>query len=179
MAFEYDAPVLRMRDIDSEQARHLLGLFALQLNILADGATIPGSFWGECEAGLIGSEVFVRSDTPVHSLLHEACHLMIIVPEKRALVHTDASDSEAEEDATCYLQLLLADYLSGFGFARACKDMDCWGYTFRLSSAQAWFESDAEDAVEFLIARGLIDFNQHIPALQHLPKTPINSSLSL
>ena len=32
-------------------------------------------------------------------------------------------------------------------------DMDAWGYTFRLGSAHAWFEHDAEDAREFLHAR--------------------------
>src|SRR5690606_36005409 len=42
-------------------------------------------------------------DTPVHSMLHEACHLIVLPPERRAAVHTDATDSVAEEDATCYL----------------------------------------------------------------------------
>jgi len=34
--------------------------------------------------------------------------------------------------------------------------MDAWGYSFRLGSAQAWFEQDAEDARSFLVARGLL-----------------------
>jgi hypothetical protein len=38
-------------------------------------------------------------------------------------------------------------------------DMDAWGYSFRLGSARAWFERDAEDARDWLIARGLIDSN--------------------
>jgi hypothetical protein len=37
------------------------------------------------------------------------------------------------------------------------EDMDAWGYTFRLASARAWFESDAEDALAFLFERGLIE----------------------
>jgi hypothetical protein len=156
MAFEAEAAVVRLRDIDLGQARLLLGLFSLQLQQVADGAPIPGSYWGECEAGLIGSTVYARGDTPVHSLLHESCHLMVMPAERRAAVHTDASDSIAEEDATCYLQLLLADRLDGFGFERACADMDLWGYSFRLGSAKAWFLHDAEDAKAFLAERGLL-----------------------
>lgn len=155
MGFEADAPVVRLRDIDIEQVRQLLGLFSLQLSMVADATPIPGSYWGECEAGLIGSNVFARTDTPVHSLLHESCHLIVLPPERRAAVHTDASDSIAEEDATCYLQLLLAERIDGFGFERACADMDLWGYSFRLGSAKAWFLHDAEDASAFLAERGL------------------------
>ena len=156
MGFEADAAVVRLRDIAIEQARQLLGLFDLELVMIADGEAIPGSYWGECEAGLIGNRVYARADTPVHSLLHEACHLIVLPPEKRAVVHTDASDSVLEEDATCYLQLLLAERITGFGFARACTDMDTWGYSFRLGSARAWFEQDAEDARNFLKERGIL-----------------------
>jgi hypothetical protein len=156
MGFEADAAVVRLRDIAIEQARQLLGLFDLELVMIADDETIPGSYWGECEAGLIGNCVYARTDTPLHSLLHEACHLMVLPPEKRAAVHTDASDSVLEEDATCYLQLVLADRITGFGFERACVDMDAWGYSFRLGSARAWFEQDAEDARGFLYDRGIL-----------------------
>ncbi|MEY3371793.1 MAG: hypothetical protein RLZZ537_261, partial [Pseudomonadota bacterium] len=156
MGFEADAAVVRLRDIAIEQARQLLGLFDLELVMIADDEAIPGSYWGECEAGLIGNRVYARADTPVHSLLHEACHLIVLPPEKRAVVHTDASDSVLEEDATCYLQLLLAERITGFGFARACTDMDTWGYSFRLGSARAWFEQDADDARTFLHERGIL-----------------------
>lgn len=127
----------------------------LQLHAVADGDAIPGSYWGECEAGLIGSTVYARADTPLHSLLHEACHLIVLPPERRAMVHTDATDSVPEEDAACYLQILLADELPGVGRERLMADMDAWGYTFRLGSARAWFDHDAEDARAFLVARGL------------------------
>jgi hypothetical protein len=153
---EADAAVVRLRDIPIEQARQVLGLFDLELVMIADGEAIPGSYWGECEAGLIGNRVYARADTPVHSLLHEACHLIVLSPEKRAVVHTDASDSVLEEDATCYLQLALADRITGFGFARACTDMDTWGYSFRLGSTRAWFEQDADDARTFLHERGIL-----------------------
>ena len=36
-------------------------------------------------------------------------------------------------------------------------DMDRWGYTFRLGSAKAWFENDAEDAYQWLIDHNIID----------------------
>ncbi|MEQ1514466.1 MAG: hypothetical protein ABL934_17555 [Lysobacteraceae bacterium] len=147
-----DPDVLTLGEIDLAEAIALLARYSLHFELIDDGAPIPGSFWGEREAGVIGSTVYARRDTPVHSLLHEACHLIVIPPELRARVHTDASDSQFEEDATCYLQLLLADELQGFGIERAFADMDAWGYTFRLGSAKAWFEHDAEDAAAFLQA---------------------------
>ena len=61
-----------------------------------------------------------------------------------------------EEDAACYLQILLADHLPGVGRDRLMADMDAWGYSFRLGSARAWFETDAEDARAFLAERGLV-----------------------
>src|SRR5207342_2974732 len=121
------------------------------------GEPIPGSYWGESEAGLIGHAIHARADTPVHSLLHEAAHLIVLPEEKRALVHTDATDSVAEEDAVCVLQALLGDALPGVGRERIWADMDAWGYTFRLGSARAYFEQDADAAFAFLIERGLID----------------------
>jgi hypothetical protein len=35
-------------------------------------------------------------------------------------------------------------------------DMDTWGYSFRLGSAQSWFEQDAEDARIWLLQHALI-----------------------
>ena len=148
--------VLRVRDLPPGAADALLASHGLQLHFVGDDAPIPGSFWGEPEAGIIGSTVYVRGDTPVHSMLHEACHLLVLPPERRAAVHTDATDSVAEEDATCYLQIVLADALPGVGRDRLMADMDAWGYTFRLGSARAWFEHDAADARDWLIARDLL-----------------------
>ena len=126
------------------------------LERVADGAPIPGSYWGEPEAGVIGNTVYARADTPLHSLLHESCHLIVLPPARRAQVHTDATDSVAEEDATCYLQIVLAEALPGVGSARLMRDMDAWGYSFRLGSTRAWFENDAEDARAWLAARDLL-----------------------
>jgi hypothetical protein len=149
------AGVLRVGDADFGALSALLAEFGLELHRVGDGEKIPGSFWGEPEAGVIASNVYARGDTPVHSLLHEACHLIVLPPERRARVHTDASDSDIEEDATCCLQIVLADRLPGVGGARLMADMDAWGYSFRLGSARAWFERDAEDAKAFLRERGL------------------------
>lgn len=150
------APVLTLAEIGVGAPAALLARHGLALVQVPDGEPIPGSYWGECEAGLIGSTVYARSDTPVHSLLHEACHLLVMPPERRAAVHTDATDSVPEEDAACCLQILLADQLPGVGRDRLMADMDAWGYSFRLGSARAWFEHDAEDARAFLAARALL-----------------------
>ncbi len=152
-----EAPaILELADIGFDAARALLARHGLELAEVADGEPIPGSYWGEPEAGIIAHTVHARADTPVHSLLHEACHLIVAPAEKRASIHTDASDSQAEEDATCYLQILLADELPGVGSARLMRDMDAWGYTYRLGSTRAWFEHDADDARAWLAERGLI-----------------------
>jgi hypothetical protein len=147
--------VLTLADIDAGAVRALLEGYGLRLVAVDAGADIPGSYWGNPEAGLIGHEVYARPDPPVHSLLHEAAHLLVMPAERRHNVHTDASDCQQEEDATCALQILLADSLPGVGRERLMADMDAWGYSFRLGSARAWFEADAEDALAFLAARGL------------------------
>ena len=145
--------VLCLADIGFEPLATLLAGFGLELLMVPDRAPIPGSYWGEPEAGIIGERVYVRSDTPVHSALHEACHLIVLQPERRAQVHTNATDSIAEEDAACYLQIALAERLPGVGSARLMTDMDTWGYTFRLGSTRAWFEQDAEDTRHWLETR--------------------------
>ena len=149
--------MLTLADIGFDAPAALLARHGLRLVRVPDGEAIPGSYWGECEAGLIGCDVFARADTPVHSLLHEAAHLIVLPAVRRAVVHTDATDSIEEEDAVLVLQALLADRLAGVGRARMCADMDAWGYTFRLGSARAYIERDADAAWAWLAARGLVD----------------------
>lgn len=143
-------------DIEFTQAAELLKRYGLTLRQVADGTEIPGSYWGEAEAGIIGSDVFVRSDTPVHSMMHEAGHLIVLPPEKRATVHTNATDSIEEENAVCLLQVLLGEALDGVTRQDMFNDMDAWGYSFRLGSTQKYFEADADDAWAWLRERGLV-----------------------
>jgi hypothetical protein len=154
--------VLTLADIDFGDAAALLARYGLGLVRIADGEAIPGSYWGESEAGLVGETVYARADTPVHSLLHEAAHLIVLPRERRAAVHTDATDSVEEEDAVCVLQALLGDELPGVGRERVLADMDAWGYTFRLGSARAYFERDSESAWAWLQARGLVDAQRRL-----------------
>ena len=148
--------MLLLGDVAEAAVAALLARHALVLAPVEAGAPIPGSYWGEPEAGLIGTTVYARADTPLHSVLHEACHLIVNPAGARAGVHTNASDSVAEEDASCYLQILLADELPGVGRERLMADMDAWGYSFRLGSARAWFERDAGEARAWLAERALL-----------------------
>ena len=149
--------VLRLHDADLESLSNLLSNYGLSLKMVDTGNDIPGSFWGDEEAGLIASELLVRTDTPLHSILHEACHYVCLDQSRREGIHTDAGGDYDEENAVCYLQILLADHINGFGKQRMLIDMDRWGYSFRLGSAQNWFEKDAEDALAWLKNENLLD----------------------
>jgi hypothetical protein len=149
--------VLTVADIGLAALQTLLQPYGLRCEQVGDDSPITGSFWGDSEAGLVDDRLLVRHDTPVHSALHEACHYVCMTPDRRAGLHTDAGGDYDEENAVCYLQILLAGRLAGVGGERLMQDMDAWGYSFRLGSARAWFERDAHDAREWLEARGLID----------------------
>ncbi|WP_081763615.1 hypothetical protein [Imhoffiella purpurea] len=137
--------------------RELLGRFGLEYRLVSEGESIPGSYWGDPEAGLVGGRLYALPSTPLHSILHEACHWICLDRGRRARLHRDAGGDDAEESAVCYLQVLLADAIPGVGRERLFADMDAWGYSFRLGSARDWFERDAEDARAWLLAEGLID----------------------
>ena len=149
--------MLRLSATDRSAVALLLARYGMDLRLAAPAEAIPGSYWGDSEAGLKGSTLHARIDTPLHSILHEACHFICMSPERRIGLDTDAGGDFAEEDAVCYLQILLADALAGCGCERMCRDMDAWGYTFRLGSARAWFEQDATDARAWLLHEGIID----------------------
>ena len=149
--------MVALGDADEQSVCLLLARYGLSLQAVAAQAPIPGSWWGEREAGLRGAELHARPDTPLHSVLHEACHFVCMSPVRRDALDTDAGGDYDEENAVCYLQVLLADELPGFGRARMLADMDAWGYSFRLGSARAWFEADAGDARAWLLQRALID----------------------
>ncbi len=151
------AECLTLAGIDRLALAGLLARFGLELALVAPQEDIPGSYWGEREAGLKGDRLYVRLDTPVHSVLHEAAHYLCMTPERRAGLDTDAGGDDLEESAVCYLQILLAQELPGVGRERMLADMDAWGYSFRLGGAGAWFLDDAQDAREWLVAMGLTD----------------------
>ena len=163
--------MLTLADIDEAPVAALLGRYGIALARVPDGAPIPGSYWGEPEAGIIAGTVHARGDTPVHSLLHEAAHLIVLPPERRALVHTDATDSVEEEDAALVLQVLLGDALPGVGADRVLADMDTWGYTFRLGSAAAYVRGDADAAWAWLRERGLVDADRRL-----IPRHPVGAA---
>lgn len=129
----------------------LLSRFGLALHVQADNEPITGSFWGDREAGVVRHNVYVRADTPIHSLLHESCHIICATPERREQLATDAGGDDLEEAAVCYLQIILADEIDGVGRQRLMRDMDAWGYSFRLGDTASWFERDAGDARKWLI----------------------------
>ena len=151
--------VMRVCDIELRALGALAAAYQMNLCVVDADAVIPGSYWGETEAGLVGRDLFAKYQTPLHSVLHEGSHYICMDSLRRAMLHTDASGDHAEENAVCYLQILLADLLPGFNRARMIQDMDSWGYTFRLGCALAWFEQDAQDAREWLNDAGIIDAN--------------------
>lgn len=148
-----ETAVLCCEELGFGALRRLLEPLGLHVETVADGTEIPGSYWGEREAGLIGATLYLRADTPVHSALHEACHFLCADESRRLTLHTNAGGDDVEEHAVCYLQCLLAERLDGYSRQRCFADMDAWGYTFVLGSANAWFHGDADDAIVWLAGR--------------------------
>ena len=148
--------VLTVADICVRDIRSLLARYGLACVVRNDGEPITGSYWGEPEAGIVGTTIYLRRDTPVHSLLHEASHVVCMAPARRESLHGDAGGDDLEEAAVCYLQVVLADSLADVGRERLMQDMDKWGYSFRLGSTRKWFLADAEDARQFLINQRLL-----------------------
>ncbi len=160
--------VFRYSECDQQALRELVAALGMQVKHVKSGGAIPGSYWGDDEAGLIGNNLYLRPDTPVHSALHEACHFACMDDKRRSTLHTNAGGNADEENAVCYLEILLADALPDFGRDRILKDMDTWGYSFRLGSARAWFENDAEDARLWLQAKGLLTVAEQLTKLNRV-----------
>lgn len=157
MVAAIDSNVLVVADCSYDHLDALLCRYGLELTMCGLGEPIRGSFWGDPEAGLVGRTVFVRADTPIHSLLHEAGHVICMSGDRRRQLDRDAGGDDLEEASVCYLQILLADWVDGVGRERIMEDMDSWGYSFRLGSTREWFERDAGDAKEFLINQRLLN----------------------
>lgn len=154
--------VLECGELAAGALEALFARYGIDVVAVADDEPIPGSYWGEPEAGIRHSRLYLRRDTPVHSALHEGCHLVCMGAGRRAGVERDAHGDELEEGGVCYLQVLLAERLVGVGAARMCADMDSWGYSFRAGSTRRWLEEDAADAREWLAERGLLAGSEHV-----------------
>ena len=148
--------MLTVSDVPRHALTGLLQRFGLELVLQKPDESIRGSFWGDSEAGIVGRTVNIRDDTPVHSLLHETCHVICMTEDRRAALDRDAGGDDLEEAAVCYLQVILADHIEGVGRHLLMADMDAWGYSFRLGNTLDWFQNDAEDAAEFLMNHGLL-----------------------
>lgn len=148
--------MLTIGDLGAARIGALLARYGLHLRLEPEGAEITASYWGDPEAGIAGNEVYAREDTPVHSVLHEACHVICMPGLRRGEFFRDAGGDDLEEAAVCYLQIVLADSLEGVGRDRLLHDMDAWGYSFRLGSSAAWFEQDAGDVRIWLINKELL-----------------------
>ncbi|MBS0395569.1 MAG: hypothetical protein JSR54_13150 [Proteobacteria bacterium] len=148
---------MRLADVPRGAVAALLRRWGLELELVAPGTPIPHSYWGESEAGIASRRVYARADTPLHSVLHEACHTLCMDGARRESLERDAGGDFDEENAVCCLQILLADELAGVGAERLMLDMDRWGYTFRLGSARRWFEYESADARAWLVRHGLLD----------------------
>ena len=148
--------VLLCSDINLQHLQTLLDHYGMEIKTVTDNTAIPGSFWQPPEGGLVNNLLYIRNDTPVHSALHEACHYICMDQKRRNNLDTDAGGDYEEEDGACYLQILLPDFIPEMQQPRMLSDMDAWGYSFRLGSAKAWFEKDAEDAFAWLQKNNII-----------------------
>ncbi|MFK7958531.1 MAG: hypothetical protein AB8B96_20735 [Lysobacterales bacterium] len=155
--------------INLETLSKIFSRTGLEVLQVAPDAEIPGSYWGEPEAGLIGNRLYVRPDTPLHSALHEASHYLCLSQGRRQQLHTDAGGCDDEESAVCYLQICLADLIPGIDRHQLMEDMDAWGYSFRLGTTRNWFEKDSSEAQQRLIRWALIDSQERFQFRVRMP----------
>ena len=154
--------MILVSQINKSQLEQLLKLFGLNVHWVNIDKAITGSFWGDPEAGLVGNQIYLRDDTPLQSALHEASHYVCMDNTRRAVLHTNSGGDYDEENAVCYLQILLAAKLENSSKEKMMKDMDTWGYSFRLGSAKKWFTEDADDAKYWLINNQIITESEEI-----------------
>jgi hypothetical protein len=147
-------------ELTGDRLSLLLAPYHIEVITISDDDNLPGSFWGDPEAGLIDNQLYVKPSTPLQSALHEACHYICMDEQRRKKLNTDAGGGYDEENGVCYLQILLSEFIPECGKDRIFSDMDAWGYSFRLGSAKAWFEQDAEDARQWLQNHQIINSQQ-------------------
>ena len=91
------ADVLRVGEVADASVVGLSRKFGVELRQFDAGEMLPGSYWGESEAGLRANVLSVRADTPLHSLLHELSHYVCMTPERRAGLDRDAGGDDEED----------------------------------------------------------------------------------
>ena len=106
-------------------------------------------------------------------MLHEACHFICMDDARRTQLERDAGGDYDEENAVCYLQILLADEFAGMDSQQMCRDMDAWGYTFRLGSAQRLVRARRRRCAP--LARGAPDHRRERPRYRNLSVAVISS----
>ena len=134
----------------------LLRRYGIRLRIGRANGPIAYTHWGSPEAGIKRTSLYIRPDTPVHSALHEACHIICAEPRRRRLMKRDAGGCIVEENAVNALSIMLGAEIDRYGPYRHIRDMRRWGYSFRLGSARRWFERDSSDALQWLWQQRLI-----------------------
>ena len=149
--------MIRYQDLSPDAIQALFVRYGIVIQCVQQDQDIPHSFWGSPEAGRLVETLYIRADTPIHSLLHESGHYICMPGAQRKQRVVDAKGSAMEENACCYLQVLLADRLEGYDREQLMKDMDDWGYSFRLGSAKSWFTEDAEEVKKWLIEHKIIN----------------------
>lgn len=149
--------MVKYENLDARSVKDLLNHYGIKVNCFDNHTDIPHSFWGNPEAGRLNEQLYIRGDTPIHSVLHEACHYICMPAVQRAVELADAKGTVDEENATCYLQIILAEHIGGYSRTQILKDMDDWGYSFRLGSAYAWFTRDAHETKQWLINKQIIN----------------------
>src|SRR3569833_805107 len=88
--------VLRLSGIDRVALAIVLSRYGLTLSLIAPGEVIPGSYWGESEAGLKGDRLYSRLDTPLHSLFHVSKHNNNKTPKRHSGLDRDAGGDDPE-----------------------------------------------------------------------------------
>src|SRR3569833_166866 len=106
--------VVTCGEIQLSALKDLLYPYGIEIQPVPDAQPIPGTHFGDPEAGLIANRLNIRGDTPVHSALHDACHYFCLDSSRRATLLTNAGGGYDEENGVCYLQILLAAQLRGY-----------------------------------------------------------------
>ena len=150
--------MLRINGIDRVALAMLLARYGLELTLVAPQEVIPGSYWGDSEAGLIGHRIHARLDTPLHSVLHEAAHSICMTPERRAGLDTDAGGDDAGGVRRVLSAGAAGRCAAGGRAASGCSATWTSGATASgWAAQQPGSNQDADDARAWLVKHGVLD----------------------